>query len=60
MTAIRDVLIQDGGATFRHSMLEGMAYSSDHQVVFVQTRTLWMKVVDCDWQKMEPGQLFSV
>jgi len=30
-------------------------------VVFVpETRTLWMKVVDRDWQKVELGQLFSV
>jgi hypothetical protein len=61
MVAIPDVLIQDGGATFRHSMLEGMVYSSDHQVVFAPaTRTLWMEVVDHDWQRVELGQLFSV
>lgn len=61
MTAIRDVLIRDGGATFRHDMLGGMPYSSDHQVVFAPaTRTLWMKVVDRDWQKVELGPLFSV
>ena len=61
MVAIRDVLLQDGGATFRHSMLGGMPYSSDHQVVFAPaTRTLWMKVVDRDWQKVELGPLFRV
>lgn len=61
MVAIRNVLLGAGGATFRHSMLRGMSYSPDHQVVFVpETRTLWMKVVDRDWQKVEPGQLFSV
>ncbi|HDS63615.1 MAG TPA: peptidase M1 [Methanofollis liminatans] len=61
MVEIRDVLVEDGGATFRHTMLGGMAYSSDHQVVFVpETRTLWMKVVDRDWQKVALGPLFSV
>jgi hypothetical protein len=61
MVEIRDVLLKDGGATFRHSMLEGMPYSTDHQVIFVpKTRTLWMKVVDRDWQKVELDPLFSV
>ncbi len=61
MVAIRDVLCSDGGATFRHDTLGGMPYSSDHQVVYVPaTRTLWMKVVDRDWQKVELASLFSV
>ncbi|MDV2482643.1 peptidase M1 [Methanoculleus sp. Wushi-C6] len=61
MAALRDVLLENGGATFRHNLLEGMPYSSDHQAVFVPaTRTLWMKVVDRDWQKVELGQLFTV
>jgi len=42
-------------------MLEGLPYSSDHQVVFVpESRMLWMKVVDRDWQKVALGPLFSV
>ncbi|MDO9539223.1 MAG: C45 family peptidase [Methanocalculus sp.] len=61
MVKIRDVQVEDCGATFRHSMLEGMLYSSDHQVVYVpETRMLWMKVVDRDWQKVELAPLFSV
>ena len=61
MVEIRNVLLKDGGATFRHDMLGGMPYSSEHQVVFVpKTRTLWMKVVDRDWQKLELGPLFTV
>jgi hypothetical protein len=60
MMQIRDVLLDDGGATFRHSMLFGAPYSSDHQVVFVpKTRTVWLKVVDRDWQKVELGPLFG-
>jgi hypothetical protein len=58
---IRDVLLADGGATFRHSDLEGYPYSSNHQVVFVPaTETLWMKVVDLDWQKVELAPLFAM
>ncbi len=62
MVAIRDVLYSDGGATFRHTRFEkeGMTDSTDHQVVFVpETRTLWMKVVDQDWQKVELEPLFA-
>ncbi len=60
MTAIRNVLLEGGGATFRHSMIEGVQYSSEHQVVFAPaTRTLWMKVADRDWQKVELGEFFS-
>ncbi|GAA5262782.1 C45 family peptidase [Methanocalculus sp.] len=61
MVAIRDVQVEECGATFRHSMLGGMLYSSEHQVVYVpETRMLWMKVVDRDWQKVDLGNLFSV
>lgn len=60
MVAIRDVRLADGGATFRHDLLEGLAYSSDHQVVYIPgTQTLWMKVVDRDWQKVDLSPLFS-
>jgi len=38
-----------------------MTYSTEHQVVYSpETRTLWMKVVDRDWQKVELGPLFAV
>ena len=61
MTAIRDVLIEDGGATFRNSILEGYLYSSNHQAVFVPAnQTLWMKVIDLDWQKVELAPLFAM
>jgi len=61
MMQIRDVVLEDGGATFRHSILEGYPYSSNHQVVFVPaTETLWMKVVDLDWQKVELAPLFAM
>ncbi|HKM42047.1 MAG TPA: hypothetical protein VJY43_05715 [Methanocorpusculum sp.] len=61
MMQIRDVLLADGGATFRHSELGGYPYSSNHQVVFVPaTETLWMKVVDMDWQKVELAPLFAM
>ncbi len=60
MIRIRDVLLGDGGATFRHDLLGGYPYSSTHQMTFVpKTRTLWMKVVDRDWQKVELGLLFA-
>ena len=59
MMQIRDVLLTDGGATFLHSELAGYPYSSNHQVVFVPaTETLWVKVVDLDWQKVELAPLF--
>jgi len=51
MMQIRDVLLPDGGATFRHTPLFGAPYSSDHQVVFEpMTLTLNVKVVDRNWQ----------
>ena len=60
MVRIRDVLLQDGGATFHHDLLGGYPYSSTHQVTFLpKTRTLWVKVVDRDWQRVELGHLFS-
>ncbi len=61
MVAIRDVRLAEGGATFRHDPLEGLPYSSDHQVVYAPgTQTLWMKVVDEDWQQVDLSSLFSV
>ncbi len=61
MMRIRDVLLEDGGATFRHSILEGYLYSSNHQAVFVPAnQTLWMKVIDLDWQKVELAPLFAM
>lgn len=60
MTQIRDVCLENGGANFCHSELFGNKYSSNHQVVFVPaSRTLWMKVMDKDWQKVELGPLFD-
>jgi hypothetical protein len=60
MMQIRNVLLQNGGATFLHYELRRDKYSTDHQVVFVpKTRTLWMKVVDRDWQKVDLGALFE-
>ena len=61
MMEIRDVLLEDGGATLCHFDFEGNSYSSNHQVVFVPaTKTLWMKVVDLDWQKVELAPLFAM
>ena len=60
MMQIRNVLLQNGGATFLHYDLDGNKYSTDHQVVFVpKTRTLHMKVVDRDWQKVDLKTLFG-
>jgi hypothetical protein len=60
MTQIRDICLENGGANFCHSLLFGDRYSTNHQVVFVpKTRTLWMKVMDKDWQKVELGPLFG-
>jgi len=60
MMQIRDVCMENGGANFCHSALSGMQYSTNHQVVFVpESRTLWMKVFDQDWQKVELGPLFD-
>ena len=61
MVGIRDVLYDDGGATFCHYTVGDLSASSIYQVVFIpEARTLWMKVVDRDWEKVELGQLFSV
>jgi hypothetical protein len=60
MMQIRDVCLEDGGAKFCHSLLFGSRYSSNHQIVFVpKTRTLWMKAMDRDWQKVELSPLFG-
>jgi hypothetical protein len=60
MVTIRDVLLKDGGATFRHDLLDGYPYSSTLQVTFVpKSRTLRIKVVDREWQKVELGPLFA-
>lgn len=60
MMQIRDVCWENGGATFCHSELFGEKYSSNHQVVFTPaSRTLWMKTMDKDWQKVELGPLFG-
>jgi hypothetical protein len=60
MMQIRDVCLEDGGAKFCHSLMFGNRYSSNHQVVFVpKTRTLWMKAMDREWQKVELAPLFN-
>jgi hypothetical protein len=60
MMQIRDVCLENGGAKFCHSLLFGSRYSSNHQVVFVpKSRTLWMKAMDRDWQKVELVPLFG-
>jgi hypothetical protein len=60
MVQIRDVCLEDGGSKFCHSELFGAKYSSNHQVVFVpESRTLWMKAMDRDWQKVELAPLFG-
>ncbi len=60
MMQIRDVCLEDGGSKFCHSELFGAKYSSNHQVVFVpESRTLWMKAMDRDWQKVELAPLFG-
>jgi hypothetical protein len=60
MMKIRDVLIQDGGATFAHYEMGGMNYTTDHQVVFVPgTRMLWIKVAGRTWQVMDLKSLFN-
>ncbi len=64
MMEIRNVSWENGGATFLHTALvpdhpEALT-STDHQVVFVpKTRTLWMKVMEKDWQKIELAPLFE-
>ena len=60
MMQIRNVAIEEGGATFRHTLLSGHQYSTNHQVVFVpKTRTLWMRAMERDWQQVELGPLFG-
>jgi len=60
MMKIREVLMQDGGATFSHYEMGGLNYSTDHQVVFVpKTRTLWMKIMGQAWQEVDLKHLFS-
>jgi len=60
MMEIRDVCLENGGATFCHSALYGNTYSTNHQVVFMpETKTLWMKVADKNWQKVELVPLFG-
>ena len=60
MMQIRDVCLENGGAKFCHSLLFGNTYSSNHQVVFMpKTKTLWMKTMDKDWQKVELCPLFG-
>jgi hypothetical protein len=60
MMQIRDVRVEDGGARFVHSDLGGMSYSTNHQVVFVpKTLTLWVRIIDRDWQKVELAPLFG-
>jgi hypothetical protein len=57
---IRDVCIENGGAKFCHMVFGTTAYSSNHQVVYVPgTRTLYIKVMDKDWQKVELRPLFG-
>ena len=61
MMQIRDVCIENGGSKFCHLTLGGSSYSTNHQVVYVPaTRTLWMNVMDKDWQKVELRPLFGV
>jgi len=60
MMEIRDVCIEDGGSKFCHSDLGGGKYSSNHQVVFEPaTLTLWMNVMDKEWQKVELSPFFG-
>ncbi len=59
MMEIRNVCMENGGSKFCHTMFGDSAYSSNHQVVYVPgTRTLWMNVMDKDWQKVELSPLF--
>jgi len=60
MMKIRDVLIQDGGATFAHYEMGGLNYSTDHQVVFVpESRMLWIKTMEWMWQEVDLESLFK-
>ena len=59
MVEIRDVAYEDGGATFTHTVFDGIPCSSNHQIVFVPAdETLWIKVVDNDWQEVSLAPLF--
>lgn len=56
MMDIRDITIENGGANFLHYF----GFSTNHQVVFVpETRKLWIRVLDKDWQKVELAPLFG-
>jgi len=60
MMKIRDVLMQDGGATFAHYEMGGTKISTDHQVVFVpETRMLWIKAMGRTWQEIDLQSLFN-
>ena len=60
MAAIRDVQYENGGATFTHTVFDGIPCSSNHQIVFVPAdETLWFKVVDMAWQKVSLSPLFT-
>jgi hypothetical protein len=57
---IRDVMLEQGGATVRHADFAGVPNTTDHQVVFVPIdRALWMKVNGRDWQHVDLGALFD-
>jgi len=64
MMQIRDIRWEDGGATFVNSVLvpdhPEALYSPIHQVVFLpESRTVWIKDHNSDWQKVELGMLFG-
>ncbi len=60
MVEIRDVAYEDGGATFTHTVFDGIPCSSNHQIIFVPAdETLWIKVVDCEWAEVELAPLFT-
>jgi len=64
MMQIRDIRWEDGGATFVNSVLvpdhPEALYSTIHQVVFLpESRTVWIKDHNSDWQKVELGMLFG-
>jgi hypothetical protein len=60
MMQIRNVRWENGGATFIHSDLFGSKYSTNHQAVFLPaSRTLWIKTLDKNWQKVELAPLFG-
>jgi hypothetical protein len=60
MLEIRDVMIDNGGATVQHADFGGVPFSTDLQVVFVpQSEVLWMKVANGTWQNANLGTLFA-